>query len=140
MALGRKTKGTSVPMAIAAGSAAAMGITLAGTGVLAWMLDGEALGLEALSIGSAAVLLLSAVAGSWIGGTAAREKRLAVCMICGLAYMMLLVGIHLFWYEGSFRSLPLTVLSVAGGSLAGALLKPGEERNIKKRRKMKFSG
>ena len=123
--MGGKQRVTGKQMGLPAGVALGMGtallVTLAGAGVLAWLIAGERLAESTMGYGCAAVLLLSSAAGAWTASALVGHQRMAVCLLAGLGYYLLLLGMTALLFDGRYQGLGVTALVVLGGSL-GVLL------------------
>lgn len=97
------------------------------TGLGAWLLEQEIVGLEWINYLAAVILGLSSFAGAKTAG-AAPETWLNV-LFAGIGMWLLLALIHFLGFGGQLKGMGATALAVLGGGGAAVLLRRGGRRN-----------
>ncbi len=117
-----KGKTANIPMALLWGGITGMGITLAGTAVLTFLIAGEKLGLQASQSAQVVVLLLASIIGAWIAVKMAGQKPLVVGALSGGIYYLCMLCTTALFFDGQYQGMGVTALVVLGGSMAAALI------------------
>lgn len=138
MVVNRKVTGkaASMPAGIALGGLTSLAITLLSAGILAKMIETEALAEENVGYGVMVLLLTASASGAMIAKKRVKRQRLLVCMLSGVCYLGILLSITALFFGGQYDAVGVTALLVFGGSLLTALL-DGKERRGGKRPKMR---
>lgn len=135
-----KGKGKTMSMAggLALGALVSLAVTLAGTGVLAYLVNGEHLDMENIGYGILVMLLLGSFLGAQTAFRRIRRRRLLVCLAAGGVYLGILLGMTALFFGGQYSGVGTTALLILAGSMVAALL--GKERGRGgKHRKIKLS-
>lgn len=139
---GETMKGTGKAMSmaggLATGAAVSLGVTLAGTGVLAWLVSGERMDMGHIGYGLLAVLLLGSFLGAWMAFRNIRRRRLMVCLVSGGVYLGILLGMTALFFGGQYSGVGTTALLILAGCMAAFLL-GGEQGRGGKHRKIRLS-
>lgn len=96
------------------------------TGLGAWMLERELIGLEWMNYLAALILLVSSFAGAKTAGVSLQNWTVPVLTGAGLWLMLLLI--HTVGFGGAPEGAGATALAVLGGSGAAMLLNRGGGR------------
>lgn len=122
--------GPDLPLGILRGTGIGILVTLAGAGVMSWLIVREY--LQEMRVGYCAmgILLLASFAAAWASG---REKILPASLATGAAYYGLLLGANALFLDGSYTGLGVTALLVLAGAGSAVLLKLRAERPRKVR-------
>lgn len=133
MVLNRKVTGTAsaMPVGLAMGLAASLGITLVGSAILAWLVGSEKLGQGSIGYGSLVILLLASVLGAVTAFGKIRHRRMLVCVLSGVLYYGSLLCVTALFFGGQYQGMGVTALVVLGGCLCVALLGLGGGRRKK---------
>lgn len=140
MVVNRKVTGkaTSMPAGLALGGAVSLGVTLIAAGILAKLVETEALAEENIGYGVMILLLIASMLGAMVAFGKIKRQRLLVCLLSGLVYMAILLSITALFFGGQYEAVGVTALLVIGGSMVTALLGFHEKRGGK-RRKVKLA-
>jgi len=121
MIKGRKRL-SGIPAGIVMGVLVCILVTFAVVTVVAALVAGEKIAQERIAYGATAVILLAGFCGAFTAGSVAGERRMAVCMLCGAAYFLVLLCTTALLFDGMYRNIGLTALLIAGSSLSAALV------------------
>lgn len=139
MAKGKATgRALSMPAGLAVGGATSLGITLAGSGVLAWLIHREMMEMENVGYGILGMLLLASFLGAMTAWRKIRRRRMLVCAASGAVYLGILLVIPALFFGGQYSGVWVTALLVLAGSLSAGLLGLGQGRGGA-RRKIRLS-
>lgn len=126
---------SSLPAGLAAGAAVNVGITAAGTGLLANLLNRESVNWENIGYGVLIMILLAAYLGSLVAYGRIRRQKLMICMMSGLLYFGILLLITALFFGGQYEAVGVTGLLITGGSGCAALTGTGWGKGTRRTRK-----
>ena len=106
---------------------------LAMTGVGAWLLERELVGLEWADYLAAVILLASSFMGAKMTGVS--MERWIGPVLTGLGLWLVLALIHILGFGGALEGAGATVLPILGGTGAAVLLTGGGKRRRKTARR-----
>lgn len=134
--LPRQGKENRLGKGLGIGTAAAAGVTVAAAALVASVIDRGAISYGAMGKMAILILILASGCGSYIAQRLAGSRRLAVCLLTGGCYLVLLLILTAFAFGGTYRGLPLTLGIVMGSCTAVGLLSASRsgKRQIKRRR------
>ncbi|MGM9603607.1 MAG: hypothetical protein ACI3XG_00905 [Faecousia sp.] len=137
MVVNRKPTGTvkSMPVGLALGWTAAMLMTAAACGLLAWLILSGKAGWEAMGYGAMAILLAASYAGAAVSCRMIMHRKLLVCILSGVIYLCSLTAITALMFGGKLDAVWVTALLVAGGTATAALVHCAEKRGNGRKRK-----
>lgn len=137
MVVNRKPTGTakSMPAGLAIGWGISMGITAAACALLTALILSGKTGWEAMGYGSIGILLISSYAGATVSCNLIRHRKLLVCGLSGLIYLLSLTAVTALLFNGEFGPIWLTGLLIAGGAATAALVHCAEKKDTGRRRK-----
>lgn len=124
-----KTSGMSVGILI--GVLVCIGVTLAGTVILAWLITTERMSENVVGYGAMGVLILSASLGALTASTKVRRLRTQVCLITGGIYYLILLSITALFFGGQYQGMGVAAILVIVGSSLTALLGIREKKSRK---------
>lgn len=115
---GKQTNGraSSIPAGIGAGAGVSALITLAGTAVLAKMLDAETIQWESIGYGILIMVMLAAMLGSLTAARKIKRQFGLVCLMSGFVYWGILLSITALFFGGQYEAVGVTLLLVVAGS------------------------
>ena len=121
---------------LAVGAAVCIGITLIGAGICAALISSEAISAGSDGYCALGILLVAVIAGAAIGAGKAKGKRLYVCLLVGVIYLLLLFAMTALFFDGQYEGVGVTALVVFSGTLAAAFLRlnGGKRSNLRKSR------
>lgn len=128
-------KASSVPVGLFYGAITSMGTTLLIAGILAKLIDGEAMAWENIGYGIMLLLLLASFLGANVASGKIKRQHLLICLMSGMTYMAILLSITALFFGGQYDGIWVTLLLVLGGSLSAALLRTHEKRGGKRYKK-----
>ena len=130
-------RATSIPAGLAAGA----GVSVLMTGIICilggWMIGSEIISQEHIGYCAITALLISAIMGSIVAWKKARRKRLIISLACGIIYYLILAGFTIVFFDGSFRGLGVTLITILAGSVISVLLTNGSGKSITGKRRKK---
>ena len=106
---------------IAIGTVCSLTIMLMMTVIGTSMMQYEKLAENQLGIFAFVTQLLSAFIGCIVSSVIGKERRLLICVINALIYMLILGSVTIFLFEGSFDRLAPSFLAVALGAFSAFL-------------------
>ena len=118
----RKTSSRSIPMAMGIGLLTSAIITFVGAMIVAALVASQKLMEEQIPYGAAAVLLTASMIGSCVTAIDFKEKRFWMCMAGGGLYILTLLCITAFFFDGGYQGVWVTCLMILGGSVAAGML------------------
>lgn len=131
-------KSNSIPASILIGAALGLLISIMGALFLAWLINTERVGQGAIDNGVLIILLGASATSAVISSTIVKEKRLLICALSGLCYLLMLLAITALFFGGQYSGIAVSGLVILAGSICVCLLglMPQKRRNTS-RRKMK---
>ena len=119
----RKATGraSSLPAGLAWGALVSLGLTLIGSGVVAFLVHRGTMAVNSIGYGAMVILVLSALSGAWMAFKKIKRLRLQVCLISGGIYYLMLLGMTMLFFGGQFQGMGVTALMVACGSILAIL-------------------
>ena len=139
MTTGKRTGRTmSMAAGLAVGGLTSLGITLAGSAGLAWLIHREIMEMEDLGYGILVMLLAASFLGAVTAYRKIRRRRMVVCTASGGVYLGILLAIPALFFGGQYGGVWVTAMPVMAGSIGAGLLGLGQGRGGK-RRKIKLS-
>ena len=137
MYLKKKTTGTSasIPVGIGLGLVASMVITLACSGITAYLISAEKIGEHTIGYMVMLILALSAVIGTWIAVTAIKRLRLQISLLFAGCFYLVLLAMTALLFGGQYQGMGISAVIVLAGSMAIAFL-PSKGLKIGKMKKV----
>ena len=131
----RKATGraSSLPVGLAWGAMVNLGLTLIGSGLVAYLVDRGTMPVGAIGYGAMVILVLSALCGALMAHSKIKRLRLQVCLISGGIYYLMLLGMTMLLFGGRFQGMGVTALMVACGSILAILVGLPKDRGGKSR-------
>lgn len=126
-------KARSMPIGLAWGTAAALLITIAFAALITQLVLGEKLDETAIGTGSMIVLPVASAVSAITASGMIKRRRMQVCMLSGVIYLLCLVLINLLLFGGQFSSLGVTILLVAAGTIIVGMWGLKGEKKMRKR-------
>ena len=118
--------------AILSGTAASIGISVAGAAVTAWLISSGKTPQNGMDTAAWIILFLSAACGSWIASGLTEGKKLQTAMITGGAFLTILLAVTALFFGGRFRGVWIGLILILGASLSTAMLGLRQGRGGKK--------
>ena len=137
MVVNRKPSGTakSMPAGLALGWAVSMGITAVACALLSALILSGKTGWKAMGYGAMVILLISSHIGAAVSCSMIQHRKLLVCILSGVIYLISLAAITALLFGGDFGPIWVTALLIAGGTATAALVHCAEKRDSGRRRK-----
>ena len=139
MTLNRKVTGRamSIPAGLAVSATVSLLVTLLVVVIGANLLSKEILIQENIGYCAMLALLLGSSLGAVTAAKGIKHRKLAVGMMSGGVYYLLLLGITALFFGGQYQGMGVTLILVLGGSLIGAILANRErgKGTVKRRKK-----
>ncbi len=124
----------SMPKGLAWGAATSLAITIAGTAFVSRLIHSETIEESAIGYAVMGMLLLGAYLGALVAINKIKRQRLAVCMISGGIYLVMLLGITALFFGGQYEAVGVTACLIFGGSFLAVLSEKRPGRRGKGRR------
>ena len=120
----KRRQGTAkpVPVGLALGLCVSIVITLCGSAVTAWLVSAEKMEAEQIGYAAAAILILSAAAGTATARKAVKIKALPVCAMMAAGYYLILLAVTALFFGGEYQGMGITAICILFGSSAAFLL------------------
>lgn len=132
----RNGRTVSMPSGILAGTGVSLGVTLAGAGILAQLVNGEIIAWEQIGYGILILIPVAAAAGAQMACLQIRKQRMAVCLLSAAAFWGALLSITALFFGGQFEAVGVTGGLILAGSgcvmLLGGREKRAGKRQIRK--------
>lgn len=129
---------SSIGKGLMIGIAVSIAITMAGAAVCAALISSETIAAGTDGYCAMAVLLLASMGGAVVGAGKVKEKRLYVCLLTAMAYILLLLSITALFFDGQYIGIGVTALVIFAGGVAAAFLgKNGGKRSHLRKSKIK---
>ena len=139
MAKGKATgRALSMPAGLAVGGLTSLGITLAGSTILAWLIHREMMEMEAVGYGILVMLLAASFLGAMTAWRKIQRRRMLVCAASGAVYLGILLAIPALFFGGQYGGVWVTALLITAGSIGAGLLGLQQGRGAG-RKKIKLS-
>lgn len=137
MVVNRKVTGTAaaMPVGLAIGLGVSMGVTLLGSGILAWLINREMVAQSGIGYGSLGILLASSLLGAAVSYGKIKHRRMLVCALSGAVYFVSLLCVTALFFGGQYQGMGVTGLVILAGSLCVGLLGLKGEGRRRSRRK-----
>lgn len=136
MVMNRKVKGTasSMPAGLALGGCVSMAVTLIGSLLAAQMVLRETISESGIGCCSMFILLLSSAMGALVSVKLIKHRKLYVCVLSGLIYYGMLLGMTALFFGGIYKGMGVTALVIAAGCGIVVLLGLNREKTPRKRK------
>ena len=131
-------RASSIPAGLAVGAAVSIIMTGVVCGIGGWLISAEMLSQDMIGYCALTALLISAMMGSISAWKKIRCKRFAVSLASGGMYFLVLSGITIFFFNGEFTGLVVTLITIMIGSIIPVLLSKGGAKTEKGRVHRKF--
>lgn len=134
-----KHSGRAVPLPVGAGMGALYGFlwTLAGAGILGWMIHKMWIPIESVGYGITVILLTASILAASISYRKVKIRRFLSCISSGIGYFLLLLAMTALFFGGQYSGFGVTALLVLGGSLAAVFLGMEREGGSRRGRKIR---
>lgn len=136
MTLNGKVTGRAMtmPAGIAVGCGAAMLVTAAGSALVAKLISDEVLVDTAIGYGAMFIVLLASALGAAVSAAKVKRRRLQVCLLSGIVYYGMLLGMTAMFFGGQYQGMGVTALLVLAGTGTVILLGTREKKTGKYRK------
>lgn len=135
----RTGRAASMPAGLAFGACVNLAVTLAGSVLLAKLLDQGKLQWSNIGYAVMVLLLAASYLGAFCAQTKIKSKRLLVCALSGLIYICVLISITALFFGGQYEALGVTAALVLAGSGTAGLLGLREKRDGKRLKRSRYS-
>jgi len=127
-------RASTIPVGLGSGAAVSLGITIISVTVIAKLVSAEY--LEESKIGYCVMVMLMAASygGAEMAVKRIKRQRLMVCMLSGLLYFGMLLGMTALFFGGQYEAVGVTGILVIGGAFL-AVLSGGRGRNGRRTKK-----
>jgi putative membrane protein (TIGR04086 family) len=122
----------SMPAGVSVGMAVSLVITLVGAFVLGWLINQETLAINSVGYGAMVILLAASFLGALTAKVRIKHRYLVVCLLTGVGYYLVLLGITAMFFGGQYRGMGVTLALVLAGSGAAGLLSIKKKKSITK--------
>ena len=133
MTLNGKVTGRAMtmPAGIAVGCGGAALVTAAGSALVAKLISDEVLVDTAIGYGAMLIVLLASALGAAVSAAKVKRRRLQVCLLSGLVYYGMLLGMTALFFGGQYQGMGVTALLVLAGTGTVILLGTREKKTGK---------
>ena len=136
----------SLPGGLAMGLGVSMFVTVAASLILTKLVLGERMQMQNIGYGILILLIAAAFLGAMVAQGRVKRRKLLVCVLSGVVYYGVLLGVTAMFFGGQYSGVGVTGLLILAGSGAAALLATGKGRgskigkSMRKRRGMSYLG
>ena len=124
-------RASTIPAGLAAGAGISICVTILVCLTGAWLISAEILPQKQIGYCVLLALVTATILGAMTAWKKIRRQKLAVCMMSGGVYFVLLALSTTVFFGGDFQGVWATLAAIILGSLAAALLTK-ERENMKK--------
>ena len=135
-----KKRELTMPAAIGIGAGVGLLITLIGGVLLAFLLAGEKLAIEAMGYGVLIAQFVGALLGAMAASWCYRQRRMIVCLVTAGVYMLVLMAVNAIFFGGQYEGVGGSLLVVAIAGSAAAFVGNGGGKMSKHRKKFRVNG
>ena len=121
MAYHKSNSSLAIPLALLKAVTLGWLITIAGTCLMAFLLNSELLDEKMIKPAAVIIMVISAFLTAIAGGKRA-ENKLMMCLAGGAFYYASLLGCNALFFAGKYNGMLGALLAVAGCALTAALL------------------
>ena len=111
--LSGKTMG--IPGGLAIGTLLSIVITISGAMIIAALLNTEKVGEGSTGFLTMIIHGISSISGAWAAMALVKRLRLQICILTGVCYYLILLGMTALFFDGQYSGLGLTALIVLLG-------------------------
>ncbi len=131
MVVNQKSTGraVSMPAGLAVGLGVSAAITVLMAAIAAYLQGGEVLGENGVGYFAMLTLLISSVVGAMTAAGKVKHMRMAVCLLSGICYLLLLIGTTALFFGGQYEGVGVTAAVVLGAALAAVFLQRKDKRS-----------
>lgn len=115
----KKDKG--LPEALGIGLLAGMAFTLAGTGLLAYLIGNETMDIGTVGAGCIVIHLIGSALSCLVAHAIMKRQRIVVCALSAMCYFLVQIGTTALLFEGQYRGVGAGVLTIVGGGVLSIL-------------------
>lgn len=115
----KKDKG--LPEALGVGLLAGMVFTLAGTGLLAYLIGNETMEMNAVGAGCIVIHLIGSALSCLVAYAIMKRQRIVVCALSALCYFLVQIGMTALVFDGQYSGVGAGVLAIVGGGVLSIL-------------------
>ena len=111
-------KGVSLPVGIVIGVLSGVAATILGALLLAYLVLRESVDIGGIGVGAMLVAALASAFGTWLAATLVKEKKLLVCGLTALGFLLVLLSITAVFFDGMFVGIgKITMMILLGAAL-----------------------
>lgn len=129
-------KGISIPAGIGFGILLSLAVSLAGAGVMAYLLSAEKVAVSGIGWGAIVILASAAFAGGALGTKLVKGNSFPVSLGVGIGYFLVLLGCTALFFGGQYQGIVATFVTVFLGSAAAGMLGVKEKKSGFRRKKI----
>lgn len=112
-----------MPAGLATGAVFALLWTIAGSMLVAKLVDSEVISQESIGYGAMLIALTASFGGAMIAFGKIKRQRVQICLLSGIIYFLTLAAMTSLFFGGRFSGAGVTAILVLAGS--GAAILPG---------------
>lgn len=118
----------SMPGGVMLGACFSMLCTVIGAAFTAFLIDREILGEQKIGYGCMLILIVASWLGSLFAWQKVKHRRMVVCLLSGLGYLLMLLGITALFFGGQYEAVGVTTALILAGSGTAVLMGMGTGR------------
>lgn len=130
----RSDKTYTIPKGIAVGTSITIGTLLAGISILAYFIVNGKLEPDMIQYISLAILALSVYAGVFLSSRMIMKQYAIVGLIQSAIMIVILIGAHIFFFEGAFEGTTGTIAVICAGAAGACMSVMAPKRTGRKKR------
>lgn len=106
----------SMPGGLAFGGLCSLVVTVVCAAFLAWLVSEEKVPEQGIGYGVMVLLILASFLGSMVSWSKIRRQRMVVCLLSGVVFFGMLLGITALFFGGQYSAVGVTALLVLCGN------------------------
>lgn len=131
----KRKAGHSIGLCVAIGIGVSVILSLILAMITASLIMNERLSEDVIQYTSPGIILIASVAGAVIAGKSANEKVAIAAGICGVTFLLILMGTGILFFNGGFHNIWTGLVSIAlGWILSCTICIRGKRRGTKRKR------
>jgi len=118
----KKTNIYSLPFGVGIGGLMSIVSTILGALIIAWIIEKEWITDSSVNLWFVALILIASFVGAGTATGIIKNKRMIVCLLSGLVYLLLLLACNSLFFGGQYNGIMETMLVVFAGCTSMGLL------------------
>lgn len=130
-------KAVGIPFGLTLGTLTSLVVSVLGAAISAWLISSEKIGQGGIGYAAIIILVLAAISGAMVSTMLTKRLRLQVCMLSGVIYYLVLLGITALFFGGQYQGMVASAVVILVGCAIVAFL-PAKSGQYKMKRKKAY--